>query len=396
MATASIVKQFVALDDALRLRLIERGDLVDTMKLALVAKKHHFQLGPPGIAKSFAIRTLVSHIDGLEPSDYFEILLTRFSNESLVFGPPDLQALKQGRYRIVTATHLPEATIAMVDEIFKANAAILNAMLMLLNERQYRNDGAIHPSPLHSCFAASNELAEGEELDALYDRFHFRVIVKDIQEPGNFIRMLQLANVPSPGKILSWSDIDKAHFEAMQVDVPDEVYEALNTIRQNLKTDGIEPSARRFRECVDILKANAWLDGRDVATIEDTSSLINVLWTSQDEYPRVMRYLNGFANPLDKDVLALTDVIDTLSAELAEVLAGDSPDPGFKARKGIELHGKANRAQGDFKKLQDRMEKSGRTSHKLEELRERLVTLIERLVTDLFGVETEAGGVVNP
>lgn len=387
MADASLVKKFDHLDDVLRVELLERGDVIETMRLAIVAGKHHFQLGPPGVAKSYAIRALMSHIDGLGPNDFFEILLTKMTNEDMVLGPPNLAALREGRYETVVNGYLPVATFAMLDEIFKSNAAILNALLMLLNERRYRNDGAVHDSPLHTCFAASNELTEGEELDALYDRFQFRVQVSEVREPGNFLSMLRLPRVAGE-KILTVDEIAKARFEASNVEVPDDVFEALNTIRQNLKaSDGIEPSGRRFRDCVDIIKASAWLDGRTGALVEDTKSLINVLWTTPDEYPHVMRYLTGFANPLDREVMALLDTVNGLANEMQEVIDDPEADPAFKSKLGLELHGKVNRAKDEYVKLRSTVENSGRRSTKLDELRGRLATVIERLMAELFTLD---------
>lgn len=62
----------------------------------------------------------------------------------------------------------------MIDETFKANSAILNTLLTLMNERLFHNDGQPTPCPLVTLFGASNELPEGRELEALFDRFLLR------------------------------------------------------------------------------------------------------------------------------------------------------------------------------------------------------------------------------
>jgi MoxR-like ATPase len=60
--------------------------------------------------------------------------------------------------------------VAFLDEIFKANSAILNSLLTILNERRFDNGKSRQVIPLLAVVAASNELPESEELDALYDR----------------------------------------------------------------------------------------------------------------------------------------------------------------------------------------------------------------------------------
>ena len=66
--------------------------------------------------------------------------------------------------------------MAFVDEIFKANSAILNTLLTILNERLFDNGSERVRVPLLCMVGASNELPESEELDALYDRFLFRKV----------------------------------------------------------------------------------------------------------------------------------------------------------------------------------------------------------------------------
>src|ERR1700759_8172 len=70
---------------------------------------------------------------------------------------------------------LPDSEVVFLDEVFKSNSAILNALLTLLNERRFTSGGAVLTCPLLSCFGASNEVPTDETLTAIFDRFLLRI-----------------------------------------------------------------------------------------------------------------------------------------------------------------------------------------------------------------------------
>ncbi|HET9627445.1 MAG TPA: AAA family ATPase [Kofleriaceae bacterium] len=148
----------------------ERKDVIDGALAAVLARAHVLLLGPPGTAKSALVRCLAQMFGG----SYFERLLTKFSTPEELFGPISLQGLAKDRFVRITTGELPEVEFAFVDEIFKWNSAVLNALLSMIDERVFHNDGAPVRYPLVSLFAASNELAESKDLEALFDRFLLR------------------------------------------------------------------------------------------------------------------------------------------------------------------------------------------------------------------------------
>ena len=137
-------------------------------------------IGPPGTAKSALARAIAQAFSG----NYFERLLTKFSTPEELFGPVSPKALEQDKFSRVISGKLPEAEFAFVDEVFKANSAILNSLLTLVNERVFHNDGAPIKCPLVTMFGASNELPEGKELEALFDRFLLRFDVGYLLRPA--------------------------------------------------------------------------------------------------------------------------------------------------------------------------------------------------------------------
>ena len=137
---------------ALDARYLDKGELIRLLLVTLVAGEHMLIVGPPGTAKSALVRHLARLID----ARYFEYLLTRFSEPNELFGPVDIQSFRSGAYRRVVTNMLPEAEIVFLDEAFKANSAILNSLLTLLNERRFNNGSTVTKVPLISLYAASN------------------------------------------------------------------------------------------------------------------------------------------------------------------------------------------------------------------------------------------------
>lgn len=163
--------RFDAVRRELEQKFLAKEEIIRLMLIAAIAGEHMVLIGPPGTAKSAVIRSFAKLID----ASYFEYLLTRFSEPNELFGPVDIQGFRQGTYRRVTTGMLPEAEIVFLDEAFKANSAILNSLLTLLNERRFNNGAAVVKVPLISLFAASNEVPSSDNLDAIFDRFLLRV-----------------------------------------------------------------------------------------------------------------------------------------------------------------------------------------------------------------------------
>ena len=153
---------------------LERDDVLKLMITATAAQEPMLFIGRPGTAKSLLVSVFCDAI-GLGEGEYFEYMLTKFTEPGEVMGPVDIAALKQGRYHRQTRGQLPEARIAFLDEIFKANSAILNMLLTIIYERKYYQEGQPVPVPLVMLFGASNEIPDFSEFDALKDRFILKV-----------------------------------------------------------------------------------------------------------------------------------------------------------------------------------------------------------------------------
>lgn len=160
---------------------VAKQEIIDLMTVSAVAQEPLLLVGPPGTAKSDLVLKFKDAL-GLNEDDYFEYMLTRFTEPSEIIGPIDISLLREGRYIRREQGKLPTAQLAFLDEIFKSNSAILNILLTIINERKFYQDGVPQPVRLRVLFAATNEVPEQGELAALKDRFVLKVESRSVQE----------------------------------------------------------------------------------------------------------------------------------------------------------------------------------------------------------------------
>src|SRR6201981_632518 len=208
--------KFAAIRDKLNHVFLERTELIDGALCALLSASHVLVIGPPGTAKSMLADEICRRIEG---ANYFQWLLTKFSTPEEIFGAVSLKGLEQDDYRRVTDNKLPETHIAFLDEIFKANSSILNALLTVINERVFHNGRERVQVPLITMFGASNELPDEDELTALYDRFMLRFMADYITEEHGFIRMMA-GSAQQARTTLTFAELEHLRAATAEVKVP--------------------------------------------------------------------------------------------------------------------------------------------------------------------------------
>lgn len=309
--------RFDAIRRELEQRFLAKEEIIRLMMISTIAGEHMVLIGPPGTAKSALIRAFARLID----ARYFEYLLTRFSEPNELFGPVDIQSFRAGSYRRVLTNMLPEAEIVFLDEAFKANSAILNSLLTLLNERRFNNGAQLVKVPLISLFAASNEVPSSDNLDAIFDRFllrvhsdnldsyHFhelmtkglaleRLAAKDEDRPapaplpklpdpaGEFAR----ANVPAPPPLapkppglLSAADLHGCRRALLErVELPEDFLATYKGLCFQLRGEGISLSDRRIVRLLKLFAASAHLDGR-TRVHEGDLFILRHTWNNLDQ-----------------------------------------------------------------------------------------------------------------
>jgi len=275
---------------------VAKHEILDLMTVAAVAQEPLLLVGPPGTAKSDLVLKFKDAL-GLGQADYFEYMLTRFTEPSEIVGPIDINLLREGRYVRREQGKLPTARLAFLDEIFKSNSAILNILLTIINERKFYQDGVPQPVRLAVLFAATNEVPEQAELAALKDRFVFKIACRSVSDE-HFTELIDvglqnenyrsLHQQPWVEGHASLDDLLKAHrylthlFSRSQTDAhgepvndravffPPEVFREFQRLVKTLvREDRIFVSDRKLVKLYKLFRVRAWLFSGGVVTRDD-------------------------------------------------------------------------------------------------------------------------------
>ena len=292
----NIQERIVALLDEIGKGLYEKDTELRLGLLAALAGESIILLGPPGVAKSMVARRLK---DAFGEARSFEYLMSRFSTPDDIFGPVSISKLKESdAYERVIDGYMPTADVVFLDEIWKAGPAIQNTLLTALNEKVFRNGDKEVKLPLKLLVAASNELpAEGEGLEALWDRFLVRYVSFSVEENDAFLSMIldtEEVHYDERLKELQISAEEYADWRKQinKVRVDASVQASILYIRERLKhiaektgeaEYSIYVSDRRWKKAVNLLRASAFVHGRNETNATDIAVLTYCLWNEPIE-----------------------------------------------------------------------------------------------------------------
>jgi len=297
---------------ALKSSLVDRDEAVDMFLCALIAKEHVLLLGPPGTAKSMLSTLGCSSIKGFTS---FKYLVSKFTTPDEIFGPLSISKLQEDQYLRIIDGKLPDCNIAFIDEIFKANSAILNNLLTIIEERQFDHGNKRIDVPLNTVVAASNEMPE-KGLEALFDRFCFRLFI-DRLDDDHFAEFMTRAvdgfnNELPVSDLLTQKDVKTMQDAAAKIKISEELISEVKSLRHQLSMKGIIPSDRKWGKALKCLRAYAYLLGDDTATPKHMECLINVLWDHQEQIPIVTTIVGRLADRFTAELRDISDVISSI------------------------------------------------------------------------------------
>jgi MoxR-like ATPase len=279
---------FLRLREYLSSQIIGQSVLVERLLIALLADGHLLVEGPPGLAKTRAIKALAHAVEG-------DVQRVQFTPDML---PADLTGSEiyrpeEGTFRFQRGPLFHNLILA--DEINRAPAKVQSALLEAMAERQISVGQSTYPLPRLFLVMATQNPIEQEGTyplpEAQIDRFLLHVSI-DYPDRATTLKIMNLARneaiaqleLPPPARRLTQEEVFAARREVLGLTMAESIGEYIAALVDATRRP--EPYSAQLREWLRwgvspraaiamerCARAIAWLDGRDYVTPDDVQNI---------------------------------------------------------------------------------------------------------------------------
>ena len=265
---------------------LEKSVEIESLIIGVIANENVCLVGPAGEGKSGLAEAFTSLIGG---SNCFKYQVNAYTQPDNVFGTESLKELVNNDRKILkTGNMAPEADIVYLDECFKANNSMMNALLLLLNEREVDiGEGQRVKTNNRMVIGSSNEYPEDDDLKAFWDRWVIRCHVAAPKKDSSFVDLFSKYGDGSIGVVdvkngMKLTEIDAMRSSVEHVDLS-LLKDVIIQLRFELMKNGITLSTRRWVKLFKIIAAVSIRKGRLQAQKEDVKFLKNCIWNIESE-----------------------------------------------------------------------------------------------------------------
>jgi MoxR-like ATPase len=364
-------------------RWVGREETINAALLAVLGREHLLLTGPRGTAKSAMTTDIFSRFPWLSS---FQTKLSERTDPDSVLGRTEIPRIKQGDFTRNVTGRLPGVHLAFLDELTRGSQDLLDALLPVMQERQFDNDGKLQQVPLHTLVAAANhDLQQVSELpgwyDALSDRFVYRNHVNYVAG-SRLNELLVIAITPPNGTVPT---VDQTVFtqavEAVpHVTVPEEINRIFRMLYEKMADLGVAISDRRWMQCVRVLRTSAVFYGRNTVDITDSWALRHVLTghgqiEADMEITALLRQISDPSGPILAEVRNFVAKVKMIMADRSY---GESLDEKTKW---------ATKTQADLRNAERTIVKAAVPDDKKTELVADITALRRQIMDDVLGLD---------
>jgi MoxR-like ATPase len=279
---------FTGLRDYLRSQILGQETLVERLLIALLSDGHLLVEGPPGLAKTRAVKALAHALE----ADFQRVQFTPDLLPADLTGS-DIYRPEEGTFRFQRGPLFHNLILA--DEVNRAPAKVQSALLEAMAERQISVGTATYPlPPLFLVMATQNPIEQEGTYplpEAQLDRFmlHTRV---DYPDRATTLKVMALARSEAiaqrellpPERRMAQETVFAARREVLGLTLAEPVAEYIAALVDATRRP--EPYSAQLREwlrwgaspraAIAIergARALAWLDGRDFVSPEDVQAI---------------------------------------------------------------------------------------------------------------------------